>query len=397
MLGNAWEWVEDCYHDSYRGAPSDGSARTGPSDCRRVLRGGSWHCLLRLLCSVTPDETGWRVNALPLAVGIRHAGDDPSTEPRPKRPARTCAPHGGARPGTRRPRGGSGRARDYLRLLRPHQWLKNLLVFAPLVASHETRSEPYLVAAGLCAALAVCASGTYVLNDLLDLPYDRRHPGRRRRPLAAGAVRVLPASALAAGLVASGLTVAFWLSAAAGRYVLLYLAVTVAYSLILKRRLFLDVVALAVLFTVRVLAGGAVATVPLSPWFLAFSVFLFLALAIAKRQSELQALRAADLSAAGGRAYRADDLAVLAALGAASSFAAVLVLTLYVSNPAVSERYTRPDFLWLVGLLLLYWLGRTMLLANRGAVGDDPVVFALRDRTSWLVGAGMLGLFGAAL
>lgn len=295
------------------------------------------------------------------------------------------------------PAAAGGHAGDYLRLLRPHQWLKNLLVFAPLVAAHETRPGPYVMVAGLCAALTACAAGTYVLNDLLDLPYDRRHPGRRHRPLAAGTVRVLPAGWLAGGLAAGGLAAAFWLSVPAGRWVLLYLAVTVAYSLTLKRKLFADVIALAVLFTLRVLAGGAAAAVPLSPWFLAFSVFVFLALAVAKRQSELQALRAADPSAAGGRAYRAEDLAVLAALGAASSFAAVLVLTLYVSSPAVSERYARPDFLWLVCLLLLYWLGRTMLLANRGWVGDDPVVFALRDRTSWLVGGVMVVLFAAAL
>ncbi len=273
---------------------------------------------------------------------------------------------------------------DYLRALRPHQWVKNLLVFAPLVAAHEMRPGPYLVVAGLCAALTACASGTYILNDLLDLPYDRRHARRRRRPLAAGTVSLLPAGGLAAALAAGGLAAAFWLSVPAGRWVLLYLAVTAAYSLALKRKLFLDVIALAVLFTLRVLAGGAAAAVPLSPWFLAFSVFVFLALAVAKRQSELQALRAADLSAAGGRAYRAEDLAVL-------------VLTLYVSSPAVSERYARPDFLWLVCLLLLYWLGRTMLLANRGAIGDDPVVFALRDRTSWLVGGVMVVLFAAAL
>ena len=290
-----------------------------------------------------------------------------------------------------------GRAADYLRLLRPHQWVKNLLVFAPLVAAQETRLEAWLLVAGVGAALTACASGTYVLNDLLDRPYDRRHPGRRGRPLAAGTVGALPAGGLAGGLAAGGLGAAFWLSAPAGRCVLLYLAVTVAYSLVLKRRLFLDVVALAVLFTLRVLAGGAAAAVPLSPWFLAFSIFVFLALAVAKRQSELQALRAADLSAVGGRAYRAEDLAVLAALGAASSFAAVLVLTLYVASPGVSERYARPDLLWLACLLLLYWLGRTMLLANRGVVGDDPVVFALRDRTSWLVGGGMLALFAAAL
>ena len=288
--------------------------------------------------------------------------------------------------------------RDYLRALRPHQWVKNVLVFAPLVAAHETRPEFYLPAAWLFAALSACASGTYVLNDLLDLPHDRRHPTKRLRPLAAGIVPVAPAAGLAVVLAAAGLATAFRLSGAVGSCVLFYLAVTVVYSLALKRKLFLDVIALAMLFTLRVLAGGAAAAVPLSPWFLAFSVFVFLALAVAKRQSELQALRAADLSAAGGRAYRAEDLAVLAALGAASSFAAVLVLTLYVSSPAVSELYARPEFLWLVGLLLLYWLGRTMLLANRGAVGDDPVVFALRDRTSWLVGAGMLlTLFAAAL
>ena len=141
------------------------------------------------------------------------------------------------------------------------------------------------------------------------------------------------------------------------------------------------------------LAGGAAASITLSPWFLAFSVFVFLALAVAKRQSELRPTCRPPV----GRAYQVEDLPVLAALGAASSFAAVLVLTLYISSPAVSERYTRPDFLWLVCLLLLYWLGRTLLLANRGGVGDDPVVFVLRDRTSWLITAGMLAVFAAAL
>ena len=290
-----------------------------------------------------------------------------------------------------------GGLRAWALLLRPHQWVKNLLVFAPLAAAHETRAEPWLMTAGLCAALTASASGTYVLNDLLDLPYDRGHAAKRRRPLAAGTVAPLPAIGLGAVLAASGLAAAFGLSAAAGGWVLLYVVLTAAYSLALKRRLLLDVITLAVLFAVRVLAGGAAAAVPLSPWFMAFSVFFFFALAVAKRQCELQGLRAANLPAAGGRAWRVEDLAVLAALGAASGFAAVLVVALYISDPVVVALYTRPERLWLLCLLLLYWTGRTTLLANRGAIDDDPVLFVLRDRTSWLIGAAALALLAAAL
>ena len=207
----------------------------------------------------------------------------------------------------------------------------------------------------------------------------------------------LPAIGLGAVLAAAGLAAAFGLSAAAGGWVLLYVVLTAAYSLALKRRLLLDVVTLAALFAVRVLAGGAAAAVPLSPWFLAFSVFFFLALAIAKRQCELHGLRAADLTAAGGRAWRVEDRAVLAALGAASGFAAVLVVALYISSPAVSALYTRPELLWVLCPLLLYWTGRATLLANRGAIDDDPVRFVLRDRTSWLTGAAALAVLTAAL
>ncbi len=290
-----------------------------------------------------------------------------------------------------------GHVRDCLRALRPHHWIKNVLVFAPLVAAHETRPELYAVAAGLFAALSACASGAYLLNDLVDLPYDRRHATKRHRPLAAGRITPRRAVVLGTALAAAGLALASWLSPAAGLCVLLYLAVTTVYSLSLKRHIFADVVALAVLFTVRVVAGGVATAVPLSPAFLAFSIFVFLALAIVKRLSELHTLRAAGMTEAGGRAYAADDLVVLAGLGAASSFAAVAVLALYPATPAIMERYARPDLLWLGCLLLLYWMGRMLLLANRGAVGEDPLVFAMRDRSSWLVGSAMLVTFLCAL
>ena len=293
--------------------------------------------------------------------------------------------------------GPGGRPLDCLRALRPHQWTKNLLVFAPLIAAHETQAGLYLVVAGMFAALSACASGAYLLNDLLDLPHDRRHENKRRRPLAAGKAPLLPMMALSAALVVAGLAMAFGLSVTAGLYVLLYLVVTFAYSLLLKRKTFVDVIALAMLYTLRVLAGAAAVSVPLSPWFLAFFMFIFLTLAIVKRQSELYALRESNQFAASGRAYFVEDLPVMAALGAASSFASVVVLTLYISSPEMGERYARPELLWLICPLLIYWLGRITLLANRGVVDDDPVVFALNDRTSWLTAFGILAIFAVTL
>ena len=198
-------------------------------------------------------------------------------------------------------------------------------------------------------------------------------------------------------LVAGALALAFRLSAQAGLCVLLYLTVTLTYSLSLKRKLFVDVITLALLFAIRVLAGAEAVTVPLSPWFLAFFSFVFLALAIVKRQSELYPLRSSVRSAVSGRAYVADDLPVLTALGVASGMAAVVVLALYIQGVELSGRYDRPELLWLICPLLVYWLGRMTLLANRGRVDDDPVTFVFHDRTSWLTVAGILAVFTAAL
>ena len=294
------------------------------------------------------------------------------------------------------------RPRDWLRALRLHQWVKNVLVFVPLAAAHETAAGQYLVAGGVFAALSAVASGNYLLNDLLDLPHDRGHPTKRHRPMAAGKVPLLPMVGIGAALVAGGLALAFWLSAAAGLWVLLYLAVACAYSLSLKRKTFIDVVTLAMLYAVRVLAGAAAVSVALSPWLIAFFLFLFLALAIVKRQGELRALRGSDWSVSGGpggRAYLAEDFPVMAALGAASGVASVVILTLYIQSPETGERYARPEFLWLICPLLLYWLGRMAVLAGRRAPpgNDDPLNFALRDRTSWLTGLGVLAAFAAAL
>ena len=281
--------------------------------------------------------------------------------------------------------------------MRPRHWLKNALVFAPAVAAHKTSPEIYLAAAGVFAALSLTASGTYLWNDLLDLPHDRRHQSKRLRPVAAGRVPLQAAAGLGTALVVGGLLGAFYLSAGVGYSVLSYLMVTLAYSLWLKRTVFLDVVAIALLFTVRVLAGASATGVTLSHWFLAFSTFLFLALAIVKRQRELYVLSVAAESTSDGRAYVAADLPLLGALGVASSFASVLVLALYIQSPTVAEQYSRPQVLTSSCVLLLYWLGRMTLLANRGTVDDDPLVFAMGDATSWLTGIAILTAFLVAL
>lgn len=287
------------------------------------------------------------------------------------------------------PDGGLG---AYWRALRPSHWSKNMLLFLPLAAAHETTLASWLVVLGVFAALSALVSGTYVVNDFFDLPHDRRHAAKRRRPLAAGQLRLPRALGVAAALIAAGLAAAFALTPAAGWCLLLYLVLTLTYTLALRQQLFLDLIALAGLFALRVLAGAAAVEVPISAWLVAFCLFLFLALAIAKRATALRGD-----STAAGRAYAGEDALALTVLGGASSFAAVVVLAFYIQSPAVAVLYERPEALWLACPVLIYWLGRVLLLANRGALNEDPVVFALRDRASWATGVALLAAFALAL
>ncbi|HXS40557.1 MAG TPA: UbiA family prenyltransferase [Stellaceae bacterium] len=286
---------------------------------------------------------------------------------------------------------------DYLKELRPHQWVKNILVFTPLVAAHDLVLHELALTGIAFLCLSLCASGTYVFNDILDLAHDRQHATKRFRPLASGRIRIASAALMGAALIIGGLAWAFATSTGLFGIILAYLIATSAYSLYLKRKTFVDVVALATLYTMRILAGATVALIPLSHWFLAFSIFIFLALAIVKRLREIIGLRHAGKEKSSGRAYFVEDLPVLAALAGASSFAAVVVLALYINSPEIAEHYGRPDFLWLLCPLLVYWLGRVVLLTNRGVVADDPIVFALIDRASWVVALCAAATFIAAL
>lgn len=272
--------------------------------------------------------------------------------------------------------------RDYLRALRPHQWSKNLLIFLPLLAAHDFSN----LGAALAAFVAFCltASSVYVINDLLDLPADRRHPRKRNRPFASGAVPIAHGVFMALGLLAVSALVA--LAVTPGLFFLIlvgYFLATLAYSLWLKRKLVADIMVLAGLYTLRIIAGGAAAAIVLSPWMLAFSMFLFLSLAAVKRQAELVDQAARNVATAPGRAYETGDMHIVVGTALASGHSAVLVFALYLASDAVTALYASAQVLWLICPILLYWLVRMVMVTARGRMKDDPIVFASQDPISF--------------
>ena len=284
------------------------------------------------------------------------------------------------------PTEGPRRLTPWLRALRPHQWSKNLLIFAPALAAHDMGGlGPAAVA---FVAFSLVASAVYVLNDLLDLAADRAHPRKRARPFAAAEIPAAGGVLLAGGLLAAAVLLAA--AATPTRFLAVlavYFAATCAYSLVLKRRVIIDILTLAGLYTLRVLAGAAAAAVALSPWMLAFSVFVFLALAAVKRQAELTDQAARGQVEAAGRGYRIDDLPIMHGIAISAGNAAVLVFALYIYSPNVRALYVRHELLWLICPLMLYWLMRMVMITHRGRMHDDPIVFAASDRVSQAVGA----------
>ncbi len=282
-----------------------------------------------------------------------------------------------------------GRLRTLLRALRPHQWAKNVLIFVPLLAAHRL-GDTGALSAGLVALIAwcLCSSSVYLANDLLDLEADRAHPRKSRRPFAAGELPLRAGLALIPGLLFAAAALCLFLPARFQLALAAYYLLTIAYSIRLKRILMVDAIALAGLYTLRIIGGAGAVRVPLSFWLLLFSVFLFLSLALVKRYAELHGLQRQERSqAAAGRGYRVEDLAVLQSFGAASGYMSVLILALYINSPEISAMYHRPKVIWTLCVLLLYWISRVWMTAHRGSMHDDPVVYALRDRISLALGA----------
>jgi 4-hydroxybenzoate polyprenyltransferase/phosphoserine phosphatase len=274
----------------------------------------------------------------------------------------------------------------WLRAIRVHQYAKNALVFVPLLTAHAFTARDLFTGALAFIAFSACASSVYLLNDLVDLDADRLHPTKRSRPLASGEIPIAHAVLAIPVLLLFSILCAFSVSPAFLGVLAGYYAITTAYSFYLKRKMLIDVVALAMLYTVRVIGGAVAIDVVLSEWLFAFSIFVFTSLALIKRYVELTMRADSGLSDPGNRNYKIGDVDVIAALAAASGMNAITIFTLYVSSPAVAGLYHRPALLWLICPILLYWLARALMMAHRRLMNDDPVVFALRDRVSrWTV------------
>jgi 4-hydroxybenzoate polyprenyltransferase len=299
-----------------------------------------------------------------------------------------------------------------LKTIRLHQWAKNALIFLPLLLAHAHSGIQVLAAVLAFLSFSLCASATYILNDLLDIEADRQHKTKRNRPFAAGELSAFTGVGIMALLAAASIAVALSLPhvtngggflhpGGRGGFLLwlaVYVVITLAYSMRLKRMVLVDVVVLSGLYTLRILAGSAATGVAISPWLGGFSIFFFLSLAFIKRFSEMENLRSAGGIASSGRGYRVSDLEQLRAFGSSSAFAAILVFILYIENPLVAALYGHPTRLWLLVPILILWLCRIWMKASRGELDEDPVVYALTDGRSLIIAAlgACVVLFAAA-
>lgn len=284
--------------------------------------------------------------------------------------------------------------KTWLRAVRAHQWLKNVLVFVPVLAAHQANNLEAVYATFLAfVAFSLCASAVYVINDLLDLPSDRQHERKRERPFASGMLSVAQGVTLIPFLLAGAVFTCLALPLPFALSLLGYFFVTCLYSFWLKNQVIVDVMLLASLYTSRIIAGAAATGIEPSFWLLAFSMFLFLSLATVKRYSEMLVVLRRTEDKAAGRGYLVSDMPVLISLGTASGYIAILVLALYVNSGDVGALYSNRWALWMTLPPMLYWISRVWMKTHRGEMNDDPVVFAVTDKQSW----GLALVVGVAL
>ncbi|KPF81107.1 hypothetical protein IP70_24585 [alpha proteobacterium AAP38] len=286
---------------------------------------------------------------------------------------------------------------SYLRAVRVHQWVKNILIFLPALAGHFFSAQTWILLLLSFLAFSFCASSVYILNDMLDLNNDRRSQSKRLRPFAAGKIPLSHGLMLAPLLLLASLGLGLAVSLDLLVVLVCYYALTLIYSFVLKRLAILDVVALCCLYGIRMVAGAIAVAVPLSHWFAAFAMFLFFFLALIKRATELAVLKHSGSTSVGGRDYQVDDLGVIESMAAGSGLVSILVLALYISSVEGSKLYAHPERLWAACLVMIYWVGHLLLTTHRGDMNDDPVVFAVTDVKSLACGLAMALVVGFSL
>ena len=286
----------------------------------------------------------------------------------------------------------------WTKALRVHQWAKNALIFVPLAAAHRV-GDLTVLGHGLLAfvAFSMCASSVYLLNDMLDLESDRLHHSKCNRPFASGRLGLLNGLIAAPLLLLLSLSICHWLPIEFLGVLSIYYVVTLAYSFSLKRLVMIDVLMLAGLYTVRIVAGAAATGIALSFWLLMFAIFVFLSLALVKRFAELHVMREQGKLTASGRGYHVEDLALLQSLGGASGYISILVLALYLNSPDITVMYRHPKMVWLLVPVMLYWISRIWMETYRGNMHDDPLVYAMKDRISLLTGVAAVAVLWLAM
>ncbi len=277
--------------------------------------------------------------------------------------------------------------KTWIKVFRLHQWIKNVLIFVPIFAAHQVITGDLWSNLGLAfLSFSLCASSVYIVNDLFDLESDRAHLRKRYRPFASGQIPIWKGAVLAPVLIFASFVMAQHVDGSFLSWLLVYFGLTCAYSWGLKRLVLVDCLTLAVLYTLRIVAGATAVSVPLSFWLLAFSIFLFLSLAFIKRYAELQAHSEGDVKKVRGRGYYIKDASLVQQLGVTSGYAATLVLALYLNSENVIKLYRTPEIIWGAVPLMLLWVSWMWLKAHRGLMHDDPIVYAVKDKVSVLIG-----------
>lgn len=275
-----------------------------------------------------------------------------------------------------------------LKQIRVHQWIKNTLIFLPPLLAHKNSIDDYILAIWGFFAFSLIASGIYVINDLADIESDRNHPSKSKRPIASGKLKILTSLKLIPLLLLSGLFISIvFVGNHFTNILLLYTALTILYSFKLKKMYLLDMITLSMLYTIRLISGGIATNTELSPWLFSFAMFVFLSLGAMKRYTELIGLSVLNSTKVRGRDYYIDDIPLIGTIGISSGIISTLVFTLYIVNPDVIILYQNPHLLYFIAPLVLYWILRMWFIAHRGEMDDDPIVFALKDKTSYLITA----------